>query len=430
MKAARAAFIPYLLLLAVSFPLWYAGLRLRGGKGLLDHSPIDQQTRQAAAWLEGRLDLPQAPDYLEIARKDGRFYNSFPPTPSLVELPLVLLFGARTPSSLVGIYFFWYAALVAQYVVLRRRRFPVASAVFASLAFVFGTNLYATCVRANVWAYGQSLGYCLAVLGLVFVVENRGRGLRGPGPGYLLLSLAVGCRPLLALLLPLFVVLDHRTCGRSLKQAVPSAAAWMAPVALLLAAFNHARFGSPLEFGHHYLAWAEGLPEGLFSLAHLPWNAYHAFLRLPGWRSEPPGLFFDSAGTAFWLNNGILVIALWGLVARPMDRAVKATALFALATIGTGILLYEGEGNAQFGFRYVIDLLPVGFVAFALAYDRATPGMVAVAAASFLVNLYGLAVWKGLPKYRPGVSAPPAALTFSTAEGAENAQRAQRNEWV
>jgi hypothetical protein len=402
MKVPRAGILPYVVLFAVSFPLWYAGLRVRGGKGLLDHSPIDQPTRQAASWLQGRLDLVQAPEYLEIARHDGRFYNSFPPTPSLVELPLVLAFGERTPSSLVGIYLFWYAALVAQFLVLRRRGFDSVSATLASLAFVFGTNLYATCVRANVWAYGQSLGYCLASIGLAFVVENRSSGLRGPGPGYLLLALAVGCRPLLLLALPLFLVLDRRTCGRTWGRALRSAVLWMAPVGVLLAGFNLARFGDALEFGHHYLPWAQGLPEGLFSLRHVPWNAFHAFLRLPEWRSEPPYLVFDSAGTAFWLNNGVFLTALWGLLTRPFDHAVKGAAAFGLVTIGLGVLLYEGEGNAQFGFRYVIDLLPIGFVAFAFAYRRFTPAMLALALSSLAVNLYGLAVWKGLPKFRPG----------------------------
>jgi hypothetical protein len=409
MRTSRTAALPYIALLAVSFPLWYAGLRLRGGKGLLDHSPIDQPTRQAAAWIDGRLDLEQAPEYLEIARYGGRFYDSFPPTPSLVELPLVLAFGPKTPSSLFGIYLFWCAALVAQHLVLCRRGFDAASAAAASLAFVFGTNLYATCVRANVWAYGQSLGYCLAAIGLAFVVENRRNGLRGAGPGYLLLSLAVGCRPLLLLALPLFVALDHRTCGRPLGRAILSAVLWMAPYGFLLAAFNRARFGSVLEFGHDHLPWAQRLPEGLFSVSHLPWNAYHAFLRLPEWRMEPPHLFFDSAGTAFWLNNGIFVVALWGIATRPFDRWVKAAAVFGLVTIGLGVLLYEGQGNAQFGFRYVIDLLPIGFVGFAFAYRRFTPGMLALALSSLIVNLYGLAIWKGLPKFRPGVPAPPDA---------------------
>ena len=54
---------PYLVLFLVSFPLWYAGLVLRGGQGLLDHSPVDQHTRQAAAWLGGQAALERAPDY-------------------------------------------------------------------------------------------------------------------------------------------------------------------------------------------------------------------------------------------------------------------------------------------------------------------------------------------------------------------------------
>src|SRR4051812_32173144 len=77
----RIRIVAVAILVAVSFPLWYGGMRLRGGRGLLDHSPIDQHTRQARAWLQGHLDLPGAPGYLEIADKDGLFYNSFPPTP-------------------------------------------------------------------------------------------------------------------------------------------------------------------------------------------------------------------------------------------------------------------------------------------------------------------------------------------------------------
>jgi hypothetical protein len=408
---------PYLWLFLLSFPLWYAGLVLRGGKGLLDHSPIDQHTRQARAWLAGRIDLPGAPDYLEIADHDGRLYVSFPPVPSLVELPLVLLFGERTPNALFGIYLFWLLALVAQLAVLRRRGWDEPSALRLSLAFVFGTNLYVTCVRANVWAYGQSLGFCLAVIGLVFVVENRaGRS----APGYLLLALAVGCRPLLALLFPLYLTLDHRTCGRSLGAAVRSALLGAAPVGLALAAYNFARFGSVLEFGHNHLDWARALPEGIFSLSYLPWNAYHALLRLPEGNAQWPYLRFDTAGTAFWLNNAPLALAIVGLVTRRFDPWVRATCAFALLTIGLGVLCYEGKGNTQFGFRYVIDLLPAGFVAFAFAYSRLTRGMLVAAAFSALLNLYGLAVWKELPRTRP------ASVTHTRSSGISERPRSLR----
>jgi hypothetical protein len=390
-------FRPYLLLFLISFPFWYAGLDLRGGKGLLDHSPIDQHTRQARAWLSGRIDLAGAPDYLEIADHEGRHFVSFPPVPSLVEVPLVLLFGSQTPNALFGIYAFWLAALAAQFTLLERRGFDERSAILASLAFVFATNLYATCVRANVWAYGQSLGFCLAVIGLLFVMGNAGRS---SGPGYLLLALAVGCRPLLALLFPLYLILDHRTSGRSRGGALRAALRWAGPIALGLAAYNAARFDSPLEFGHNHLDWARRLPEGIFSLAYLPWNTYHALVRLPEWDREWPYLRFDTAGTALWLNNAPLVIASLGLAFRRFDPWVRAACAFSLVSIGVSVLCYEGRGNTQFGFRYGIDLLPAAFVAFAFAYRRFTRGMLAATVFSALVNLYGLATWKEMPRFR------------------------------
>ena len=409
---------PYLVLLAVSFVLWYAGVRLRGGSGLLDHSPIDQHTRQAQSWLAGRLDLPGAPGYLEIARYRDRFYDSFPPTPSLVELPLVLVFGRATPSSLV-IFVFWVGALWAAYAVLRRRRFSEGDAIVTSLAFVFATNVYPSCVRANVWAQGLSLGFSLTLIGLAFVVENHRRAWRGPGPGYLLLSLAVGCRPLLLLMAPLFVALDHRTCGRSLRAAIVSAALWMAPYGALLAWLNWARFGYVLEFGHHHLAFAQSLPHGLMSPRYLPWHFYHAVLKLPRIQARWPPLEFDMNGTAFWLHNPVLVAALWGLVARRFDPRVRGAAALAFVTIGAGILMYESGGWVQFGFRYVIDLLPAGFVVFAFTFDRFPRLLLAASLVTLALNLYGLAGWKHFPRqprdapWLQGVPAspPPADLS-------------------
>jgi hypothetical protein len=384
-------------LFAVSFGLWYAGVRLRGGSGVLDHSPIDQHTRQAQAWLAGRLDLPGAPGYLEIARYHDRFYDSFPPTPSLFELPLALVFGRATPSSLV-IYLFWLGALGAAYAVLRRRGFAEHDAILASLAFVFASNLYPSCVRANVWAQGLSLGFSLALLGLVLVANNPRRAWRGPGPGHLLLALAVGCRPLLLFMVPLFVVLDHRTCGRRLRGAIVSAALWMAPAGALLAGLNWARFGDAREFGHHHLAFAQNLPYGLMSLHYLPWHFYHAVLKLPRIQARWPPIEFDMNGTAFWLHNPVLLAALWALVARRFDGWIRAAAAFAFVTIGAGILMYESGGWVQFGFRYVIDLLPAGFVVFAFAFDRFPRLLLLASLITFGLNVYALAGWKHFPR--------------------------------
>ena len=391
----RAA--PYVLLFAASFPLWYLGMRLLGGESILDHSPIDQHTRQARAWLDGRLDLPGAPRYLEIARYGGRFYDSFPPTPAVVELPLVLAFGKKTPNGPV-LYVFWGLALAAMFSMLRGRGFSEASALLAALAFVFGTNVYATCPRANVWAWEQGLGFCLSILGLRFVIDNTKQGLLGPGLGYVLLSLAVGCRPFYLFMAPLFVVLDHRTSRPDLPRVLRSAALGMAPYGIVLAGLNYARFGNPLQFGHDYLGWAQALPEGIFSVQHLGRNLYHATLRLPDVVNDQPPFEFDPWGTAFWLNNGIFVFSLAALVRGGFDRWVRAAAASSLVLVWFGLLLHQTNGWRQFGYRFLIDMLPIGFVLFLYAYRRFSGWMLAAFLSSLAVNVYGLTAWKEMPR--------------------------------
>jgi hypothetical protein len=372
-------------------------MRALGGHGLLDHSPIDQHTRQAEAWLQGHLDLPKAPKYLEIARYQGRFYNSFPPTPSLVELALVPFFGDETPNGL-AMFGFWCAALAAMYAMLRRRGFVERDAVLAALTFVFGTNLYVTCPRANVWAWGQALGFSLAVLGLVCVFENKRTGVLGPALGYVLLSLAIGCRPFYLFMWPLFVVLDWKTSGGDLPRAARLSILCMTPYGLTLAALNWARFGNPLEFGHNYLGWAQALPEGIFSLKHVGWNLYHATLRLPSYVNDWPPFEFDPWATAFWLNNTIFLFCLYGLARVKFDRRVRLACVLALVLTWSGLLLHQTNGWRQFGYRFLIDLLPVGFVGFAHCYKRFNKWMLLAFLWSLVVNVYGLVSWKEMPR--------------------------------
>jgi len=70
----------------------------------------------------------------------------------------------------------------------------------------------------------------------------------------------------------------------------------------------------------------------------------------------------------------------------------------------------------QFGFRYVIDLLPTGFVVFAFAFGRFPPLLLAASVVTFALNVYGLAGWKHFPRQprdapwlqgRPAASPPP-----------------------
>jgi hypothetical protein len=141
-------------------------------------------------------------------------------------------------------------------------------------------------------------------------------------------------------------------------------------------------------------------------------------LKLPRLQARWPPLEFDMNGTAFWLHNPVLVAGLWALLARRFDPWIRAAAAFAFVTIGTGILMYESGGWVQFGFRYIIDLLPAGFVVFTFAFNRFPRPLLAASLVVLALNLYGLAGWKHFPRQprdapwlQGAPEAPPAELS-------------------
>jgi hypothetical protein len=241
-----------------------------------------------------------------------------------------------------------------------------------------------------VWSQGQVYGYCFAILGASRVLANSGAGLAGPGPGYALLSLAAGCRPFYAFYLPFFVALDRATCGRGLRAIARDVAVFFIPYGLAMAAYNGARFGDPLEFGHALLPHSQSLEHGVFSAHYLPRNLDRAFLALPRLGEGSLVLDFHGRGTAFWLNNPIFAVALLGLGGGTLPRLARAGAALSLAAVGAGLLLHESGGWFQFGCRYLIDLLPIGFVLLVHRFRTLSPALAHLALLSLIVNLYGI----------------------------------------
>ena len=71
------------------------------GTSFFGPTPYNTYTRQALAWRQGLLHLPEDVPHLELAIFEGEYYVSFPPVPSLVLWPLTFLFGENTPDDLL-----------------------------------------------------------------------------------------------------------------------------------------------------------------------------------------------------------------------------------------------------------------------------------------------------------------------------------------
>ena len=65
----------------------YAMIWIFTEKTPFTHSVYNSYAIQAQSWLDGRLDVSGEYTWLELAIYDGKYYVSFPPLPSVLELP-------------------------------------------------------------------------------------------------------------------------------------------------------------------------------------------------------------------------------------------------------------------------------------------------------------------------------------------------------
>jgi len=285
---------------------------------------------QSKAWLEGRIDLdvatlPNMEDWACVRevnglktrcegqpRENDRWYSSFPPFPSVVMLPFVLVNGYQLNDSSFGV-FIGALAIALFYSLLRqlghdeRLERSKTDDVVLALLLGFGTVFFYSSLRGEVWFSAEVMGVAFTSLYLRHSVRARRPVLAG-----LLWSMAVLTRTPL-FFTGLFFVLEAAApektnrieqlknvfSNEKAKRALFQFAAAAAPLGVLSAVVNYSRFGSFTEFGHKFLFNNRVNGDidtfGLFHPHYLERNLDAAFEKLPS------------------LVNGRLLYTPWGL---------------------------------------------------------------------------------------------------------------------
>jgi len=359
------------------------------GLSILSHSDYDSYTRQAAAWWQGRSDLPGNVTWLELAFFNGRYYVSFPPFPSVIQFLLIPFFGTETPDNLINTLFGFFS-FVLIYRFMMRRGFGGLYSSLTALLFTMGSNLFYMSVTGWVWFSAQTQGFFFAALAVYLSDSGRKSAWYF---SFLCLGFAFACRPMYIVYAPLLLVLIYhkiydggriRTLVRCAKYALPLAAAGIAA-----AVYNISRFGNPFEFGHNYLP--EFLYAPQFSLKYVPGN-FLEILKLPGGKGFWPAY----NGTLFFLVNPAFVL----LAVRLFERRLDGGRVLYLACALTHLVLilsHKTMGGWQFGCRYLVDLLPFSLLIIGGRPKTELPPKsaalpAALAAFGIAVNIWG-AVW-------------------------------------
>ena len=375
--------IPALMLLGYIF------IHMLFGGTLLSYNCWDSYSLQAMSWLSGRLDMGKNYEWLELAVYNGKYYLSFPPLPSVVMLPFVLLFGEKTPSNLVSALYGIFTAMIA-YKILKKAGMKRGGAVFFAIAYVWGSNMLWLSTSGGVWFLAQGLNMLLLTACVYFAQQKMQMA------AYAMAALAVGCRPFsVCMFLPLmayFYTADKdrpradRIRGQIRSLIIP------AFIALCYMLYNYVRFGNVLEFGHNYLPEFTESEKGQFSLSYILPNLYNLLLRPVTLRADLTLEYPLFDGFMFYIANPMFLIWFAAVVKDVLQKKLDVVRLCIVIAILAELLLlcaHKTLGGWQFGARYTVDMLPMALMYLLLKKDE--PGGISafIMAAGMMFNLYG-----------------------------------------
>lgn len=352
---------------------------------------------QAARWLQGHLDLGTNYSHLEIAEYQGKFFVSFPPFPSYVMLPFVLLFGEKTPDGWIALATSITGALYV-FKLLKYFRKSDNSSIFWTLFVTVGTNLIFIAVNGWVWFIAQNLCFMLSVMAIYYAATKQG------GLSLAFWACSVGCRPFNALYAPILLYILYR----GLKEDRPTQGFWklvsshlkwaIAPciIAASYMLLNYLRFDSIFEFGHNYLPEFQEAAKGQFHLDYIKTN-FPLLLKLPPFDANGKVMFPKFNGTAFYLVTPVffsyVIYLIYGIIIKK-DTPRVLLWLIPCSVIVHLLLLtaHKTMGGFHFGNRYPIDALPYAFLGILYLMnqdDRLEKIQYPLAVLGLLINVIG-----------------------------------------
>jgi hypothetical protein len=349
----------------------------------------------ADAFLHGRLSIPVDRPWLElIPAPDGGQYSPFPPVPAVLLMPAVAVtnfLGVGEIASNVTCAVIGAANVALVFWLLGRIGVRFAPRQALTIGFAFTTHWWVAGM-AGTHLYAQVIAVFFLLLALHVALSRR-----WPLAAGLLLGMAAGSRLPTGMALPLVYAVYARDRWRPTR-----AHAWLlaglALPAVLLAWYNLARFGSPFDFGYARIPSGETgvvtdepwFSHGLVSPLYIPRHLYAIFLQSFSWVDAAPFLRPSWTGLALTLSAPFVFLAAAAWRVREREALVPV----ALASVGLILLpdlMHGSWGFAQFGYRFVLDAMPVLILLLGWAYrQRASAWLVATVVIGVAVHAYGI----------------------------------------
>jgi hypothetical protein len=400
----QTAVLPIILLsiLGFAFLFYWVPPVLAGRAETSSYAYFDEL---AKSFLQGRLDLPNPPETLDLTLHDGKWYVPFPPLASLLMMPWVVIFGHINTvlfMACVGAVNAILVFLMLQaFVVHRWISLALKDALWLVVLFTLGTVHWYMSTQGSVWFIAQVCTVTFITLSVFFAADYNLPVAAGAALGLAMLG-----RPNLVLTYPLLlgIGIQHGIDEDSTNQR-KYVFRWIIlssiPIALAMGSllvYNGLRFGNPLDFGYTTASVATRVAGdlgkyGQFNLFYIWRNIKVLLFSFPIWNVAGNRIIPSGEGLSIWLTTPAFLYIV---------KARRKSPIIIGAWISFGLLLiplitYYNTGWNQFGYRFSLDFIIPLFVLLAFGLgSKMSGGLKLLIVASILVNLWGTAWYLGL----------------------------------
>ena len=339
---------------------------------IVTFQPFGEQhfTYLSLSFLKGCLNLNGYPlAWNDTALFGGNRYFPPGPFPALAISPLVFI-GNLFGFVLFHHYIHWILVLgifLSIYKLARVMNYNPRDSFFWAFAFNMGSPFVLTSLLAWSWHFSQALTVLLILLSLYEFLTRRRFLIIG------LLCAAVFATRTTAVLGMIYFIMEILLSKEKQVVKLQNIGNILIPVliaGIFLSFYNFQRFNSLFESGYSYQQIDPILEKarsfGLFNFAHIPGNLYFLFFASPvqvfmddmSKVLRFPFVTYDEWGLGIFYTSPYLLT----LFTYKFKKVGSKLLLLTTFVVLVPILMYYGIGVRQFGYRYILDLLPYVFL--------------------------------------------------------------------
>lgn len=329
----------------------------------------------AYAFLHGSTALITTPNEIaDLIPFNGRTFIFAPPSPVLLVIPFILLFGIGVSSSFYTLFIgalnpvllYWIIARFSKLFAIKISKFMILLLV---IFYALGTSHFYESVLGRVWDTGQIFSQTYILLALLFFLIYESKlNYKYLYPFFVFLFLALMGRNHFILSIPGLLLLHYAKHKNNKILSLTYAVAGTVVVFILVYFwYNFVRFGNILESGLKYhnvndFFKPDIAKYGLFSPHFIPINLYYSLInpfRLEHF-SFPFILSSDPKGNSLFLASPLLFYLFSYLLYKKNYHLKLVLMGFAAAIIGIYLpsVAHFSTGWVQFGARYFLDPMP------------------------------------------------------------------------